>query len=214
MSVWKTSAPSFSPASTNEAILWRWASSMTADMSIFFSKEGPTRSFCILALSFATSLSATFSWTRSLEPAQQTWPWLNQMAFTRPSTVESRSAESYTITGDLPPSSKDSLVLVPARVLCRSFPTSVLPVKATLSTSGCSARCCAISLSPERMFTTPFGMPDSLRMSAKRAAESLVDGAGLRTTVFPMAKAGAIFQASISRGKFQGTICAMTPRGS
>jgi hypothetical protein len=40
--------------------------------------------------------------------------------------------------------------------------------------------------------------------------------AGLRTTVFPAASAGAIFQASMRSGKFHGITCAATPsdRGS
>jgi hypothetical protein len=33
----------------------------------------------------------------SREPAQQTWPWLNQIASTSPSTAESRSASSKTM---------------------------------------------------------------------------------------------------------------------
>ncbi len=37
--------------------------------------------------------------------------------------------------------------------------------------------------------------------------------AGLSTTVFPAASAGAIFQASISSGKFHGMIWAATPSG-
>ena len=40
-----------------------------------------------------------------------------------------------------------------------------------------------------------------------------VNSAGLSTTVFPAASAGAIFQASISSGKFQGMICPTTPTG-
>jgi hypothetical protein len=36
-----------------------------------------------------------------------TWPWLNQIASTQPSTAESMSAFSYTTTGDLPPSSSE-----------------------------------------------------------------------------------------------------------
>ena len=36
--------------------------------------------------------------------------------------------------------------------------------------------------------------------------------AGLRMTVFPAARAGAIFQASIRSGKFQGMTWAATPR--
>ena len=38
-----------------------------------------------------------------------------------------------------------------------------------------------------------------------------VNSAGLSTTVLPVARAGAIFQASMSNGKFQGMICPTTP---
>ena len=50
-------------------------------------------------------------------------------------------------------------------------------------------------------------------MSAKRSAVSGVVSAGFSTTVFPAASAGAIFQASISSGKFQGMIWPATPSG-
>ena len=36
--------------------------------------------------------------------------------------------------------------------------------------------------------------------------------AGLSTTVFPMARAGQIFQVSNMRGKFHGTIAPTTPK--
>ena len=41
-----------------------------------------------------------------------------------------------------------------------------------------------------------------------------VVSAGLSTEVLPQASAGATFQAAMSRGKFQGTICAATPSGA
>ncbi len=47
--------------------------------------------------------SATDSCTSRREPAQQTWPWLNQIASTNPSTALSRSESSNTMNGDLPP---------------------------------------------------------------------------------------------------------------
>ena len=48
----------------------------------------------------------------------------------------------------------------------------------------------------------------------RRAAPSAAScSAGLRTTVLPAASAGAIFQASISSGKFHGMTCAATPSG-
>ncbi len=40
-----------------------------------------------------------------------------------------------------------------------------------------------------------------------------VCSAGLSTTVLPQAKAGAIFQMNMSRGKFQGMICLRLDKG-
>ena len=50
-------------------------------------------------------------------------------------------------------------------------------------------------------------------MAAKASAVSGVNSAGFSTTVLPAASAGAIFQASISSGKFHGMICPHTPTG-
>ena len=41
-----------------------------------------------------------------------------------------------------------------------------------------------------------------------------VNSAGLSTTVFPAASAGATFHDAIARGKFHGTISPTTPSGS
>ena len=41
-----------------------------------------------------------------------------------------------------------------------------------------------------------------------------MSSAGFRTTVFPHASAGAIFQDSSISGKFQGAIATTTPAGS
>ena len=49
---------------------------------------------------------------------------------------------------------------------------------------------------------------------AKSNADSGVVSAGFSTTVLPAASAGAIFQASIINGKFQGITWPATPRGS
>jgi hypothetical protein len=59
---------------------------------------------------------------------------------------------------------------------------------------------------------TPGGSPASAQTSASNRAESLVYVAGFRTTVFPMAKAGAIFQVNSISGKFQGTMAPITPK--
>ena len=108
------------------------------------------------------------SWTRSREPAQQTWPWLNQIASTTPSTAESRSASSKTMNGDLPPSSSVSALPEPA-VASRIFrPTSVEPVKAILSTPSWRTISSPVAPSPVTMLTTPAGTPAIWQISAKR----------------------------------------------
>ena len=48
---------------------------------------------------------------------------------------------------------------------------------------------------------------------AKASAVKGVNSAGFSTSVLPAASAGAIFQASISSGKFHGMICPQTPTG-
>lgn len=63
-----------------------------------------------------------------------------------------------------------------------------------------------VSPKPVTMFTTPAGNPACWQTSANISAVSGVDSAGFRTTVLPAARAGAIFQASIISGKFQGMI--------
>ena len=63
------------------------------------------------------------------------------------------------------------------------------------------------------MFTTPGGIPASRTISARTIAVRGVVSAGLRTSVFPAASAGASFHAAINSGKFHGIICAATPIG-
>ena len=76
---------------------------------------------------------------------------------------------------------------------------------------------------PTMMFTTPLGRPASLKSLVMYMAVSGVSSEGLRTTVQPVARAGATFQESMKRGyerswvvfsclvterltKFQGTV--------
>ena len=113
----------------------------------------------------------------------------------------------------LPPSSSVSFVPVPASSRWIALPTSVEPVKAILSTPGCLTRAAPARPSPVTMLTTPGGSSAWRQMSAKKSAVSGVVSAGFSTTVFPAASAGAIFQASISSGKFHGMICPATPIG-
>ncbi len=134
------------------------------------------------------------------------------MPLTIPSIAWSSAASSKITFAALPPSSSVSFVRVPASSRWIALPTSVEPVNAILSTSDFTSAAPARP-SPVMMFTTPGGSSAWRSTSQKRSADSGVVSAGFSTTVFPAASAGAIFQASIRSGKFQGMICPATPSG-
>ena len=67
--------------------------------------------------------------------------------------------------------------------------------------------------SPVIIFTTPSGKPACSQSSANNKAVNEVVSAGFKTTVLPVAKAGATFHANINNGKFHGIICPTTPCG-
>ncbi|MNC12476.1 hypothetical protein D3C75_602000 [compost metagenome] len=94
-------------------------------------------------------------------------------------------------------------------------PVGTLPVKAILSTCGCSANGAPASRpKPVTTFSTPAGNPALSAMPASSRAVSGVSSEGLSTRVQPAASAGATFHAAISIGKFHGMIAATTPTGS
>ena len=67
---------------------------------------------------------------------------------------------------------------------------------------------------PVTKFSTPLGQPACTSASVKRKPDSGASEEGLKTTVFPMARAGAILRAGMEAGKFQGEITVTTPSGS
>jgi hypothetical protein len=138
---------------------------------------------------------------------------LKKMPLTMPSTAWSTGASSNTMLAALPPSSSVSRLREPASARAIARPTSVEPVNATLSTPGCSTSMRPVSPAPVRMFTTPGGRSACWQISANASAVRGVVSAGLSTTVLPAASAGAIFQASISSGKFHGMTWPATPIG-
>ena len=110
-----------------------------------------------------------------------------------------------------PPSSNVIFLSVPAIAFWIIFPTPVEPVKAILSIPEWFTISAPVSPAPVTIFTTPAGNPASSIISASKRVVSEVVSAGFNTTVFPQANAGAIFQAAINNGKFQGVICPATP---
>ena len=116
--------------------------------------------------------------------------------------------------GLLPPSSRVTRFSERPHFSPISRPTTVEPVKATLSTPGLSTSAAPVVPSPVRTLSVPSGKPASSASSPRRSAVSGVCSAGFRTIEQPAARAGATFQIAISSGKFQGTIWAQTPTGS
>ena len=104
------------------------------------------------------------------------------------------------------------MVLPPASMIF--VPTWVDPVKLTMSTSGESTRAAPAS-GPEELIRliTPLGKPTWSRIRASSTMASGSWGAGLTTTVFPAARAGATFPAMLTMGKLYDVMQATTPTG-
>lgn len=135
-------------------------------------------------------------------------------------TALSMSQSEKMIKGDFPPSSSDVFFKLEfAQERITIFPVSVLPVKPSFRTTGCSASAWPITLPachlcistlrlcfnsriplPVTMLMTPGGMPARAASSANFKAVNGHTSAGLWTTVFPAAKQAAIFHESIING--------------
>jgi hypothetical protein len=95
-------------------------------------------------------------------------------------------------------------------------PTPSEPVKVTASTPGLSISVWpACAPEPMTRLKAPGGRSSwRLMISARAQALAGVAFAGFQTTALPKASAGAIFQAAVAMGKFQGEMTATTPMGS
>ena len=102
--------------------------------------------------------------------------------------------------GLLPPSSSVTRFSELPHLAPISRPTTVDPVKATLSTSGQSTSAAPVVPSPVSTLSVPSGNPASSASSPSRSAVSGVCSAGFRTIEQPAASAGATFQIAISSG--------------
>ena len=130
-----------------------------------------------------------------------------------PSTAWSSAASSNTMFAALPPSSRVSALSLPGEGL-------VDPLADLGRTGERDLRHVLVGHEVHADLARPRDdVYDARRQvglaatSANRSAVSGVVEAGLRTTVLPAARAGAIFHASMSSGKFHGMTCAATPSG-
>ena len=126
------------------------------------------------------------------------------------------STSSSTTWADLPPSSRNTRVMLLLAAAMTLRPVSVDPVKLTMSTLGSVTMAAPMSLSDDvTTLNTPAGMSVcSATSRASAIAVHGVSGAGLSTTVHPAASAGATLARLIWVGTFQGVMAATTPTGS
>jgi len=117
-----------------------------------------------------------------------------------PSIAFSKSASLKKMLGDLPPNSSETRLSWSAALRMMIRPTAALPVNAILRTSGCvTIGAPAPGPSPVTTLSTPGGKM-SAAISASLIVDSGVSSDGLRTTQFPAASAGPIFQPAIMIG--------------
>src|ERR671939_184814 len=109
-----------------------------------------------------------------------------------PRTAASTSASGKTITGSDPPSSAETRLNLGAAISMILRPVCVLPVRATLLTSGWVASGSPTSLpGPVTTLSTPGGSSTSCISSATRSVASGVVLAGFTTIVLPAASAAS-----------------------
>ncbi len=115
---------------------------------------------------------------------------------------------------DLPPSSCATRLTVSAASFATLTPAVVDPVKDTMSISGWAAIASpTVGPSPFTRLKTPAGMPASWMISASSIVLSGAISLGFRTTVQPVASAGAVLEATWFSGQFHGVISPHTPMG-
>ncbi len=133
--------------------------------------------------------SATRSCTKRRSTEMQSWPLLENIARSAPSTARSTSASSSTTIAFLPPSSIELGTSRSAACDATWRPTSVLPVNITYSTLSISS---GPSSDPEPVITciSPAGSPASSRTATPQRALKGVLLSALSTTPLPAARAG------------------------
>ena len=104
---------------------------------------------------------------------------------------------------------------MPAARAATDAPVATDPMKPTAATPGWPASASpATGPGPGTKLNTPAGASSAAMISASRAQQAVVVGAGTQTTALPAASAGANSSAPIVYGQFQGLITPTTPSGT
>ena len=103
--------------------------------------------------------------------AKQTWPWNWKLEYAPAlAAAAGRSASSSTINGLLPPSSRLTFLSSRPASAPTIRPTSVDPVKLTMSTFGSVISAWPVSASPMTIWSRPSGRPASLKIGREDGA--------------------------------------------
>ncbi len=200
---------------TYERTLSSWDLEISGPMSVVSSAGSPTVTASIAGASSSRKRSYAVRWTRMRVRAQQSWPELSRNDMGAAAAAASRSASAKTMFGLLPPSSRVTRLRSAEPFASTCLPTAIDPVNTIFATPGCSTSALPVTGPwPGRTWKRPSGRPASRASSASRSAVSGVVSAGLRMTALLTASAGAVPQAAIGIGKFQGAITPTTPSGS
>ena len=128
--------------------------------------------------------------------------------------ARSRSASGNTITGALPPSSSDTLVMLLAAAFMMLSPAPTEPVTLAMSIFGLPANALPTTEPlPVTTLNRPAGRPTLSTTSANTVQFSGVSWAGLITIEQPAISAAPALRAMRKNGKFHGRIPATTPMG-
>src|SRR6185369_13392017 len=147
-------------------------------------------------------------------PAAQRWPALLNADPSVQVTAFCRSASSQTMSGFLPPSSRQVLARRFPAACAIQRPTSQDPVKLTTATSGCSTSGApACSPKPWIVEYTPSGTPAARASTPNAHAESGVSSAAFRIAALPQSSAGNAFHATLAIGVLAAMMSPATPSG-
>src|SRR5690606_26256914 len=123
-----------------------------------------------------------------------------------------KSASSKTIYASLPPNSNTHFFKTEPAFSATFFPASVLPVKVTALTSGCSMILPTFLPETNKVVKTFSGKPASNTNSSISKAQPLTLDACFKTPQLPAIKLGAKNLKTCQNGKFQGIIAKITPK--
>ncbi len=177
----------------------------------------PTTARSTAAANRSRNSSWTARWAMTVPSEVQRWPAVPKPLNRAPSTARSSSASGITTSGFLPPSSRQGTWRWRPQSSPMRRPTSVEPVKPTLSTRPASRAAARPSKvagpSAWTRLRTPSGRPACQHSWARASAVAGAHSAGFQTTALPHSSAGTRYQDGTATGKLPAVITAATPTG-